>query len=86
MWLISTAETGVPSGSELILVLLDDLLDLTQLYPREPLVPNQLNIRLKPELGLSVGTVDVNVWPWLLPGEKEEPITLRPQDCRAHGT
>jgi hypothetical protein len=28
----------------------------------------------------------VNVWPWLLPGEKEEPITLRPQDCRAHGT
>jgi hypothetical protein len=45
MWLISTGETGVPSGSELILVLLDDLLDLTQLYPREPLVPNQLNIR-----------------------------------------
>jgi hypothetical protein len=36
MWLTSTAETGVPSGSELILVFLDDLLDLTQLYPREP--------------------------------------------------
>jgi hypothetical protein len=86
MWLTSTAETGVPSGSEVILVFLDDLLDLTQLYLRKPLVPNQLNFRLEPELGLSVGTVDVNVWSWLLPGEKEESITLRPQDCRAHGT
>ena len=40
---------------------------------------------IEPELGLSVGTVDVNVWPWLLPGEEEKPITLRAQDCRAHG-
>jgi hypothetical protein len=55
----------------LILVFLDDLLDLTQLYPRNPPVPTQLNFRLKPELVLSVGTVDLNVWPKLLSRKKK---------------
>jgi len=42
------------------------------------------NLRLKPELGLAVSTVHMDVHPRLLAGEEVEAETTFSEDCRAH--
>jgi hypothetical protein len=47
------------------------------------MILRQFNGGLKPEFGLTIGMVDVDVQPCFLPGEEKEPESVFAEDGRA---
>ena len=63
----STSEVLMPSGSELILMLLHYLFCVLQLAAGQSIIPREFNLRLQPELGLTFRADNVNMFPRFLP-------------------
>jgi hypothetical protein len=66
----------VPGISDLLFVFLDQSLDSAEVLSAELVVPGQLNLRLDPELGLTVRRLHMDVHALLLAREEEEPERL----------
>ena len=63
----STSEVLMPSGSELILILLHYLFCFLQLATGQSIILREFNLWLQPELGLTFRADNVNMFPRLLP-------------------
>src|SRR6266403_3823858 len=61
------------------------MLRRTDLLVRQTIIVRQGNRRLKPKLGLPVGTLHVNVYPGLFAREKVKPKAAIAEYCGAHG-
>ena len=61
MLVTSTVEVPIPSGSELISMILDNSFDFSKLDGGQSIILREPDLGLKPELCLSIGTDDVNV-------------------------
>ena len=62
-----TSEVLMPSGSDLILMLLHYLFGFLQLATGQSIIPREFNLCLQPELSLTFRTDNVNMFPWFLP-------------------
>ena len=62
----STSEVLIPSGSELMLMLLHYLLCVLQLVTGQSIIPREFNFWLQPELRLTFRADNVNMFPWFL--------------------
>ena len=62
----STSEVLIPSGSELILMLLHYLFRVLQLATGQSIIPREFDLWLQPELSLTFRTDNVNMYPRLL--------------------
>ena len=63
----STSEVLMPSGSELILMLLHYLFCFFQLATGQSIIPREFNLWLQPELSLTFRADNVNMFPRFLP-------------------
>ena len=63
----STSEVLMPSGSELILMLLHYLFCFLQLATGQSIIPREFNLWIRPELGLTFRADNVNMLPRFLP-------------------
>ena len=66
MFVTSTSEVAGPGISNLLFPVFDQILDPTQILCVETVVPGQLDSGLDPELCLTVGRLNVDVYACLL--------------------
>jgi hypothetical protein len=59
-------------------MVVDEFGDRAELAMVQPEILRQLDVRFKPELGLAVGTGDMDVWPPLFAGKEKEAETIGP--------
>ena len=80
----STSEVLMPSGSELILMLLQYFFCVLQLATGQSVIAREFNLWLQPELGLTFRADNVNMFPRLLPREEKEPKSLFSVNSGSH--
>jgi len=73
-FVISALEVPMPSGSELISMLLNDLFRILELRPSQAVILGRVDPGLGPELRFSTSADDVNMNPRLFAREEVEPI------------
>ena len=80
----STSEVLMPSGSELILMLLHYLFCFLQLTTGQSIIPREFNLWLQPKLRFTFRADNVNMLPWFFTGEEEEPKSSFSVNSRSH--
>jgi hypothetical protein len=73
-----------PGGTDVFLVFPDQRFHRPELPVVQAVILRQFDARLKPELGLAVCAMDVDVKPGLLSREEKESEAGFTKDCRAH--
>jgi hypothetical protein len=66
MFVTSIVEVVAPGIDNLLVVLVYQSFDVSELFTTELVIVSKFNLRLQPKLGLAVTTISVNMNPWLL--------------------
>jgi hypothetical protein len=74
----------LPRSADLTFVPPDKVEGVRQVSRAHPVILRQLDLRLQPELRLSIRVMDMDVWSRLLTREKVEAVATMAKNRRAH--